>query len=106
MAYYFVAQTKETGFVGQFTLEEIAERFRAGHIPGDYVATKSDGSSYAELLRSGTATWIPVAQLVATLLPQGRELPPPELATALPAPGALQRRDVQRQCNILCHGVV
>ena len=62
---YFVAKTKETGFIDQLTLEELAKRVRTGEIPGDYVATKSTASSYNQLMESGAAAWITVSKLVA-----------------------------------------
>lgn len=65
MESYFVSKTKEKGFIGQLTLEEITIRFRSGEILGEYVATKSIGPSYQQLIKSGTVTWISVADLIA-----------------------------------------
>jgi hypothetical protein len=65
MDYYFVAKNKNGGLVGQLTLDEIARRFHEGELPGQYVAAASTGSSYAEFMQSGTATWVPVDELVA-----------------------------------------
>lgn len=67
MDYYLVAKTKEAGFVGQLTQEEIARQFHAGELLGDYVATKSVGLSYRQLMKSGASNWITVADLVAHL---------------------------------------
>ena len=49
MDYYIVAKAKEAGFIGQLTQEEIARRFHAGELLGDYMATKSMGLSYVQL---------------------------------------------------------
>jgi hypothetical protein len=47
---YFIAKTKERGFIGQFTSEKIVRKFRAGESPGNYVTTKSvDPSFLADL---------------------------------------------------------
>ncbi|HVQ38250.1 MAG TPA: zinc ribbon domain-containing protein [Pyrinomonadaceae bacterium] len=62
--YYFVAESAGGGFVGQLPLEEIAKQLRDGKMPGNYVAAKSSGPSYSQLLKSGTANWITVADLV------------------------------------------
>jgi hypothetical protein len=61
---YIVAKTKEAGFVGQLTLEEITRQFRAGDLLSNYVATKSMGLSSHQIMQSGVATWITVADLV------------------------------------------
>jgi len=65
MDYYCVAKSKEAGFIGQLTLEDITRRFRAGELLGDYVATKSLGLSHHQIMKSGLAAWVTVAALVA-----------------------------------------
>jgi hypothetical protein len=67
MDYYFVAKDKGGKLIGQMTVEEISRRFRAGELPGDYVATESYGPSYHELVSSGATAWITVADLAAGL---------------------------------------
>lgn len=61
---YIVAKTKEADFIGQLPLAEITRQFHAGDLLGNYVATKSTGLSYQEIMQSGTATWTTVADLV------------------------------------------
>src|SRR5205085_10394290 len=65
MDYYFVAKNKEGGYIGQLTLEDIARRLRAGELSSNYVATRSSGGSYHEVMKTGIATWMTVAELVA-----------------------------------------
>ncbi|MEW5974791.1 MAG: hypothetical protein AB1898_03180 [Acidobacteriota bacterium] len=65
MKFYFVAKAPNSGFVGQFSIEEIAARLHANEFKGDYVATESSGPSYAELVKGGAVQWQPLSQLVA-----------------------------------------
>jgi hypothetical protein len=65
MDYYFVAKNKEGGFIGQLTLEDIIRKFHSGELSGSYIAARSSGDSYHEVMKSGTATWLTVAELVA-----------------------------------------
>ena len=74
MDYYFVAKNKTGGLVGQLTLEEIVRRFQNGELPGDYVAAASTGGSYTEFMKSGTATWVPLDELVTNPQAQPRQI--------------------------------
>src|SRR6266496_5874317 len=65
MDYYFVAKNKDGGFIGQLTLEDIVGKFRSGELSGSHVVARSSGGSYHEALKSGTTTWMNVAELVA-----------------------------------------
>jgi hypothetical protein len=64
MDYYFIAKTKDGGFIGQYAFGDIAALISQGVIRGDYVATKSIGPSYNELMKSGNISWITVADLI------------------------------------------
>src|SRR5947199_6653666 len=64
--YYFVAKSPGGAFIRQLPLEEISKRLTDGIVLGSYVATKSTGPSYSELLKSGTTNWITVADLVGS----------------------------------------
>jgi hypothetical protein len=65
LEYYFVAKSPAGDYVGQLTLEDINQRLSAGELSGSYVAARSSGGNYNELIKSGTATWMTVAELVA-----------------------------------------
>ena len=67
---YHVAKSKDGGFIGARSQEEIVKAFRNGELQGDYVVTRSFGQSYNDLLRSGIADWITVAELVANGPPE------------------------------------
>ena len=62
---YFVAKSRQSGFIGELTFEEIARRHAAGDIPGDYVAATAIDGSFNQLVKSGNATWTRVSELVA-----------------------------------------
>lgn len=62
---YYVAKTPKSGFVGSFTLEEVAAQLKTGTIQETYVATASTGPSYAQLLRAAGVPWVMVSRLLA-----------------------------------------
>jgi len=76
MAYYFVAKTPNGEFIGSYTIEQIAFKVQAGGIKEDYVATSGNEFSYTQLAKMGTATWVPIAELLQSA---------PAAATALTA---------------------
>jgi len=65
MDYYFVAKSTEGGYIGQLTFDEIVRRLRTGELSGNYVAAKSSGGSYSDVMKSGLAAWVTVDELVA-----------------------------------------
>jgi hypothetical protein len=78
MDHYFVARSQETGFIAQLSVEEISRQFRTGELLGSYVATKvvAPSSSYLQVMKSGTAVWVTVADLVAHMPAQNVETSP------------------------------
>src|SRR5438132_1204967 len=101
MDYYFVAKNKTGGLVGQLTLEEIVRRFQDGELPGDYVAAASTGGSYTEFMKSGTATWVPLDELITNPQAQPRQIH--LAADAAQSRGAFVRRylDLYRTARLL-----
>ena len=68
MDYYFIAKTENGEFVGQFKLNDIVRQFRAGDLPGDYVAAKATGLSYRDAMKSRTPlTWTNISVLCADI---------------------------------------
>lgn len=65
MDYYFVAKNKTGGYIGQFTLEDIVQQLRDGMLSDDYVAARTFGDSYQQVMNAGIADWVTVAELVA-----------------------------------------
>ena len=64
--YYLVAKSKQSGFVGTCTLDQVIQKVGAGEILGGYFATKSSGLSCHQLMRSGVPiNWVLVADLIA-----------------------------------------
>jgi hypothetical protein len=63
---YFVAKTPNGKFIGAYTIEQIAARVQAGEIQEDYVVTESNGPSYNQLLKMGSATWVTISQLLSS----------------------------------------
>ena len=66
-AYYFVAKTPNGELIGQLGLNEIAQRLSDGSLPGNSVATKSTGPSYANSLNPA----LPIGQRSLNLLRPG-----------------------------------
>jgi hypothetical protein len=63
--YYFVAKSPDGDYIGQLTLEDIDQRLSTRKLSSGYVATRSLGGNYDELMKSGTAIWVTLAELVA-----------------------------------------
>ena len=82
MKYYYIAKTSTSGFVGAFTIEQIAAQLEANAIRRDFVATESTDLSYNQLMKIGGATWVPVSQLLANhpTLPRVNSLPLPPIS--------------------------
>jgi hypothetical protein len=100
MDYYFVAKGRGGKLIGQMTLEEISLRFRAGELPGEYVATESYGPSYNELVRSGATAWITVSDLVAGLSAPKQSPPAPTYSQAV---GGSSAQPPSRQLAAVMH---
>jgi hypothetical protein len=67
MKRYFVAQTTTSKYVGIYTTQDIAALLNANRIQEDYVVTECacTGPSYAQLMKSGDATWVTISKLLA-----------------------------------------
>jgi hypothetical protein len=63
---YFVATDKTGGFLGHFTIEQITKGLINAEILGDYFVTKSFGNSFNDTIKSGTAQWITVKELLTS----------------------------------------
>lgn len=75
METYFVAKNKTGGFLGHFTIEEIAKRLSYAEISGDYLVTKSSESSHNNTIKSSTVQWITVRELLASQPIQQQTVP-------------------------------
>lgn len=67
MKRYFVAQTTTSKYIGIHTTPDIAALLNANMIQEDYVVTECacTGPSYAQLMKSGDATWVTISYLLA-----------------------------------------
>src|ERR1700674_3757244 len=95
MKYYFVAKTPTSGFVGQFTIEEIAAGLRAKELKGDYVATASTGLPYAEFVKQSDISWLSISEIA---LNQNQRLAPAETPPTKEVPATTQSPENSGVC--------
>jgi hypothetical protein len=64
MSYYFVTKNGTTHFVGQFSIEEIRDRYSKGEFQNDWFAAEGHGLSFRQLQNTGAAQWVRLEDLM------------------------------------------